>query len=260
MDSTNINSTFNDVTILLQGVLHKDISLSDILDSYTKFCNVILSIYDTEYDSVESIAKNYKNVTIVKNNLESFTNVLRQRNQLSPHPYYNNSYYQICTTLAGLEHVTTPYVVKSRVDHYYEGIDGFIKTGLEKDKLISSSLFVRGYSLKPYHLSDCLFMGKKEYIQKGFSYAERTFHESWPEYLIWKSYFTAFSHEVNVDLNSLNEGQYYDFMDKHVHIYCINNFSKFRFKFKDIIITRSEDYDKSTLEYLRHGCVHAQTW
>lgn len=255
--STN---SFHDVTILLQGVLHKDISLTEILDSYTKYCNVILSIYDTDYETIEPIARNYNNVTIIKNNLESFTNVLRQRNQLSPHPYYNNSYYQIRTTLAGLEHVTSPYVLKSRIDHFYEGIDDFIKMGLEKDKVISSSLFVRGYSLKPYHLSDCLFMGKKDSIQKGYSYAERTFHESWPEYLIWKSYFTVLSQELHIDLNSLNEGQYYEFMDKHVHIYCINKFSKFYLKFKDIIITQSNDNEKSTLDYLRHGCSHTQPW
>lgn len=250
----NVDASFNDVTILLQGVLHKDISLSDILDSYTKYCHVILSIYDSDYDIAQQIAKKYENVTLVVNNVHDFKNALQERKLYSHSDYHNNCYYQIRTTLMGFTHVTTPYVVKSRVDHFYEGLDDFIRTGLKIKKLVSSSLYVRGYSMSSYHLSDCLFMGCTDHIQKGLVYAEKNYHETWPEVFIWKSYFTVFFQQFGLELHKLTKEQYYENMEKYVHIYSINNFPRFRIKVMREIMTSFDDRQKTTTEYLQRGC------
>ena len=45
----------DNVTVLLQGILHKDINLADTLNVYTKICNVILSVYITDLDEVLKI-------------------------------------------------------------------------------------------------------------------------------------------------------------------------------------------------------------
>lgn len=246
--------SFENVTIVLQGVLHKDISLSDILDSYTKYCPVVLSIYDSDYAVAESIAKKYDNVTVVVNHVGDFKSALKEKNKYSHSDYHNNCYYQIRTTLLGLTHVTTKYVVKSRVDHFYDGLDDFIRTGLQTKKVVSSSLYVRGYSMTSYHLSDCLFMGCTEDIQKGFAYAEKEFAEVWPEVLIWKSYFCVFLAQFGLELHRLSKDEYFTYMDKYVHIYSVSNFPRFRIKIMREIKTSFDDRQKTTIEYLRNGC------
>ena len=246
----------DDITILLQGVLHKDVDLAMILESYTKYCPVILSIYDTDYNAVETMAKQYKNVTIVQNNLEEFIKDQKARKLHFPSAYHNHTYYQIRTTLAGLHHVHTPWVVKSRVDHFYEGLDDFLRTGITMNKVISSSLFVRGYKFMKYHFSDCLFMAKTEPIQNAFLLAERNFKDTYPEGLIWSSYFTLYFQEKKIAMEKLSEQEYYDLISEHLYVYGINNFPSFRIKIIKDVITKSKDSHRPTLEYLRHGCNH----
>ncbi len=249
------DKSFDDITILLQGVVHADVDLNMILCAYTKYCPVILSIYDTDYETVQTIAREYKNVTIVQNNFDEFIKDQKERKLHFPSAYHNNAYYQIRTTLAGLEHVHTSWVLKSRVDHFYEGLDDFINTGFTMDKVISSSLFVRGHKMR-YHYSDCLFMARTEPIQNTFLLAERNYKAEYPEMLIWSSYFTLYFQEQKIAMEKLSDQEYYEWVDKHLYVYGINKFPSFRIKVMNKVITSSKDCHRPTVEYLQHGCNH----
>lgn len=87
-----VDTSGNTITILLQGVLHKEVDLGIILQSYTTYCPVVLSIYDTDYEVVHAIAKDYSNVTIVQNKLEEFIKDQKARKKHYPSAYHNHSY------------------------------------------------------------------------------------------------------------------------------------------------------------------------
>ena len=107
-----------------------------------------------------------------------------------------------------------------------------------------------------YHFSDCLFMAKTEPIQNAFLLAERNFKDTYPEGLIWSSYFTLYFQEKKIAMEKLSEQEYYDLISEHLYVYGINNFPSFRIKIIKDVITKSKDSHRPTLEYLRHGCNH----
>ncbi len=252
---------YNNVTIVLQGILNQEINLIDTLELYTKLCKVILSIYTTDMEAVTKICQNFPSVTIVENHLEEYEKLsvivdpeFRHCNAKS----LQNGIFQICTTKKGLDIVNTEYVVKSRIDHYYSGITKFIEYGLLKKKIISSSIFMRGckdtYCSCRYCLSDCLFMGKSTDIKLCFELCYNTRVLTRPETGIWKPYFLHIFNKRGIDINSVDDETYVKYMAELVEIYCVNYMHPYRLKICNRIETHMWDKAKSTEDYLIHGC------
>lgn len=79
--------------------------------------------------------------------------------------YHNrgNIYYQLYTTLQGLELVTTKYVIKIRSDEIYSNFDNLIDLMINNPKyIITGNQFIRPIRSYPYHISDHLICGKTE--------------------------------------------------------------------------------------------------
>ncbi len=253
---------YKNVTILLQGILHKDINLEDTLSVYTKLCNVVLSVYKSDLDLVLKICESYPTVIVVENDISDYENqplILDKQIADCSINILQNGFFQICTTKKGLSVIHTEYVVKSRVDHYYEKLSKFIEHGLlNQNKIISSSVFVRGCrGLKHpcrFCLSDCLFMGKTDDIKLCFKLCYDNKLMTRAETGIWKPYFTHIFNIKGININSMEDDKYVKYMAELVDVFCINKIRPYKIKLGNGVSTFIHDHIKTTSEYLLHGC------
>lgn len=254
---------YNNVTIMLQGILHDEVDLVNTLTLYTKLCNVVLSIYVFNADSVMAMCSSFNNVSIVLNDLSEY-----ERDQVTVDEAFKHcdinalhkGYFQICTTKKGLDAVTSEYVIKSRVDHYYEGIEEMIKCCINTDKIVISSVYVRGcHDRNADHtsrccFSDCLFMGKTEKLQLCFVLCYNKKLLTRPETGQWTPYFEYVFEQMGLDVQSIDDETYLQIMLQLVEIMCINSLGSYRLKICNRIETYLYDTNKSTKEYLLYGC------
>lgn len=144
-----------EVTIVIQGKIIKE-----AYDFYIKKyfnCKVIISTWVNTDIDFSNIPANFKII-------------------LSPVPDKagdQNLNYQIVSTLAGLEAVTTKFAIKLRGDEYWsypENIYEEIK--LQPDKIHTSSVFFRAWDFAEYHFSDHIIAGKTENLMLLFKSAK----------------------------------------------------------------------------------------
>jgi len=254
---------YDNVTILLQGIINDQVDLYKTLEIYTKLCPVVLSIYTFDLDKVTKICESFPTVQIIENDLDEYSKLPVIIDPLVEHGILSviqRLYFQICSTKKGLEYITTEYVVKSRVDHCYENIFKFIECGLRTQKIVSSSIFVRGcmdnnvINRCRYCLSDCLFMGKTSNIKLCFELCYDAKLLTRPETGIWTPYFTHIFKEKGIDINSVDDETYVKYMVDVVEVYCVNELCPYTIKLWDNVHTYLHDSVKSTYDYLMCGC------
>jgi hypothetical protein len=150
-------------TILIQGKLHEN-SIRGINTNYRKFTkNIVLSHWDSDDLSLlSSINKNEINLTIIET---PYIILVSEFNE-------GNIYRQTCTSLAGLQHISTKYVIKLRSDNWFEDLTPIFEGILYNEtKMISSNLYFRPDTLYKYHFSDQYFGGNTEIILLMFKIA-----------------------------------------------------------------------------------------
>jgi hypothetical protein len=83
---------------------------------------------------------------------------------------YYNKYFQIVSTLKGLVHVKTPYVVKLRADEYFLNFIPFLTKlkSFPPHQILTSNIYFKKADNWPYHISDHIIGGKREYIISMF--------------------------------------------------------------------------------------------
>ena len=231
----------HDVTILLQGVLNNEIDILKTIELYSLYGNIVLSVYDNEItkNTCNQILDSYPNVRIIYNNFETyeteFNTLIKSYNNKEKN--IDNFYYQLKTTINGLNDIQTPYVLKSRVDHYYSDIDKFIYHGIASNKLVSSSLCVRGY-FSPYlfHMSDQLFFGKTALIKQMCNLSQKMcftpiMMNHVAESRLWKPYLKMLAHSEGINLDEKNHNfhiNYIEFLNRKVTIFPINLHDNFK--------------------------------
>lgn len=254
---------FADVTIILEGRLYTEISLYETLSTYTKVCNVILSIYDTDINEINKICESFPEVIIIENNISEYKrHPVRIDQQFKNHTAISllSGYVQICCVKKALEYVITPYVVKSKIDHYYKNIHKFIEHGLKTNKITSSSLFQRGCqdnnipNRSRFCLTDTLFMGKIENIKLCFDLCHANALLTRVATGIWSPYFVHIFKLQNISIDLVDDETYIKCMEEVVDIYCINNFGPYKFKYFDSVREYMHDNTKTTINYLTYGC------
>jgi hypothetical protein len=252
---------YDNVTIILQGIIIPDVDLIYTLSQYIKVANIILSIYDSIGDNscISEINNLYPNVRIIYNNYEEYKNDLMSINKFTDNSFINNCYYQIRSSKKALDIVTTEYIVKSKVDHFYSALaDGdMIKWCIDHNKILSSSIYVRSYNCEKYHLSDHLFIGKTVEIKNVFSLALLNYSPGCPESNIWKYYIFDIAKKEGVNLDSLDCYEYAKYMASKFYIYCINRNEHYRVKIGGTIYNKINDIDKTTddsTNYFLYGC------
>lgn len=179
-----------DVTILVQGALHHH--AINKFPTYEKVGKVIFSTW---------AGSNISELGDYKDRCQCVTSVLPQIY------YYNfqNIFFQTLTTMNGLNAVNTEYVVKTRCDEYFTGIDKFVDVMIKNpDHIVFSNIFFRPDWLCKFHASDHLFGGKTDILRKAFNnlYKElliKTVVDQTAECLITKHILMAKGVDLNLD-------------------------------------------------------------
>jgi hypothetical protein len=159
----NIDVIYNDFTLLFQGPLHKNF-VYGLLNNYKEYTpNIVISHWDTDdIELLEYLTEYDIPHTLVTNQYVKQYNV-----------YHNqNVYYQVYTTQRGLQHVTTPYVLKMRTDQWYGNlIPMFAAVRSAPHKYTCANLHFRPDNLFKYHPSDKLIGMSTELLRATFDLA-----------------------------------------------------------------------------------------
>jgi len=241
------------VTIILQGVINRTVDVGATIEKYSPHAKIILSVYDDLKTTLycTSLKQRFPKITIIYNNLATYKQNVRTLPEIWK---VQNYYFQIQTTQKALENVVTKYVVKTRIDHFYDDIHKFISHGIqnaELGKITTGSCFVRGIHHIKYHMSDCLFFGTTEQINKVLHLASQRCEGYCAEVKLWKPYIL----DLNPDIENISPHEYLAFMEKTFAVYCINLHSSYilNFSFSQIPITKITDVDKSDRDYFIFG-------
>lgn len=161
---------YNDFTLVFQGPLHQNF-IYGLLNNYKEYTdNIVVSHWDSDnLDLLEYFTEYNIQPTLVTNKSHKAYNA------------YNNQnvYYQVYTTLSGLEKVTTPYVLKLRTDQWYGNLEPFLNAvRQEPNKFICTNLHFRPDHICKYHPSDKLIGSNTQDLLKTFQIAShRVKHE-----------------------------------------------------------------------------------
>jgi hypothetical protein len=261
----------SDITIILQGIICKDIDIIHTLNDYSRYAKIILSIYEelTDSELLNTIRKDFPNVVIVNNDLKENEEKLSELVFKNITNHTKNIYFQIQLMINALEYVTTTNVVKFRVDHYISDIDKFLEICFNTDKIVTTSYFVRGFNQYKYHLSDCLFGCKTDTMKEIYNLANLNYQINYklviPEIILWYPYLCS----IIPDIDSIqNAEEYSEILNKYIYIYPINFHSNYKLKvskseYKEVeenkifdnyfIISKFKDRPKTTIDYFING-------
>jgi hypothetical protein len=155
---------YNDFTLMFQGPLHKNF-IHGLLNNYKTYTdNIVISHWDTDdIDLLEYLHEYNIPHKLVTNTFHKEYNV-----------YHNqNVYYQVYTSLRGMQKVTTPYVLKMRTDQWYGNlVPMFEAVRKYPNKYVCANLHFRPESLVKYHGSDKLIGSNTADMLKTFEVAE----------------------------------------------------------------------------------------
>lgn len=249
---------YDNTTILIEGQFIPDIDLNELLQTYTPLCDVVLSIYDTDYDKIKKICDQYNNVHIIHNNIQKYRQIpLRIDTQFKNHTAISllSGFIQICSIRKALKHINTKYIVKTKIDHFYGGMDKFITLG-QTDKITLSSLFQRGCkdnnipNRSRFCLTDTLFMGLTATLRNCFDLCYDNKLLTRVATGIWSPYFM----DVLKDIDIADDNDYAREMEKLVTIHNVNEFGPYKLKYFNNVRNYMHDNTKSTYDYLLYGC------
>ncbi len=175
-----------DTTFVIQGPYHEHTPYTLL---YTApYGDIVLGLWGDDFPAIKA----YVNQTQIDN--------------------YYNKYFQILSTLKGLEQVKTPYAIKVRADEYFVNFLPFLTKlkSLPSQKIMTSNIFFKKANEWPYHISDHIIGGKTEYLLSMFVKAlqnaqQNTLKKITPEVHLAISYLQQFSnpHPEDADLEKV---------------------------------------------------------
>lgn len=145
-----MSKPYNNFTLVIQGPVHQN-SIYGALNNYKDYTdNIIFSHWDNDKDKEllqhlvdAEVPHRVLENKFIKANLNTFNG--------------QNVYYQIYTTLVGLKHVTTEYVLKLRSDQWFGNLEPMFKAVLEHpEKYVCANFHFRPDKFLKYHAADKL--------------------------------------------------------------------------------------------------------
>ena len=253
-----------DTTIILQGILNNTVTLEKQLEIYSTIAPVLVVLYTYQIEEALPIVNKFSNVDYVINDEDEFRNELHQRNipQENQRNEFHKCFFHICSFQKAIKTVKTPFVLFCRIDHHYSNLDLLIKLGKEKEKIIISSLYVRGFqnTHRAFHFSDCLFFGPTHTLLSIYdfaylNYSLDTINDRPNECRIWGPYFRNIFKQKNIDIIYSKESEYISEVLQHIHIIPIAELAPFNIILLKQIFHENDlpQEKKTTNEYLRYG-------
>lgn len=155
---------YNDFTLMFQGPLHKNF-IYGLLNNYKEYTDhIVISHWDTDdLQLLDYLGEHNIRHTRVTNKFHTEYNV-----------YHNqNVYYQVYTSVKGMEQVTTPFVMKLRTDQWFGNlVPMFEAVRTYQNKYVCANLHFRPDALVKYHASDKLIGGNTNDMLETFKIAD----------------------------------------------------------------------------------------
>jgi hypothetical protein len=238
------------ISIVLHGRVHPKVDLNKTIKEYIKYGKIILSVYMHDVDFLKQTVENWDDIQVVLNDINEYDE------KMKTYPIHSTHFYQLQTTKKGMDLVTTPYVIKTRIDHYYSNLEVLINKCFETNKICTVSLFTRSFYAYKYHLSDNLFMGKTEEIRDVIDmsilhYPIPNQHLHPNETQLWKPYIVKKAGKLNVE-NDINT--YVHVLTQLFEIIDLSKFKPYLYKYNKWIVNSFAEENRSTADYLLHGC------
>lgn len=150
------------VTLMLQGNVKQEV-LDFFLQYYPKL-NMVISTW------FEHVSLAYPE----PNELPPNFMVVQSKQPINTKGY--SIFYQLVSTVNGLKHVDTEYVIKIRGDEFVSHLE-YILECMEKepDRIHTSPVFFKKWNRCSYHISDHLVAGRTENIRKMFEGAKEDY-------------------------------------------------------------------------------------
>jgi hypothetical protein len=101
--------------------------------------------------------------------------ITKVETDIKENKYHNNQnvYYQVYTSLNGLEKCTSEYVIKIRSDEVFVNYNDFVDAMFANpDKLVCTNVFLRASHVFPYHISDHIIGGRTSAMLSMFRTAK----------------------------------------------------------------------------------------
>ena len=240
----------NQVSIVLHGRAHPKVDINKTITEYKKYGKVILSVYIHDMEYLKKNIQNWDDIDVVLNDISEYDE------KMKTYPMYSSHFYQLQTTKKGMDLVKTPYVIKSRIDHYYSNLDILINKCLETNKICTITIFTRSFYQYKYHLSDNLFMGKTEEIRdvidmslKAYPLPNQSMHPN--ETQLWKPYIMKKAGSTDIDTNV---NTYVTILSQIFEIINISTLKPYLYKYGSNIVDAFIDQNQDIRHYLIHGC------
>lgn len=154
---------YNDFTLVFQGPLHKNF-IYGLLNNYKEYTdNIIISHWDTDDLELLKYLSEYNiKCKIITNKFQKNYNVFNGQ----------NVYYQVLTSLTGLQEVKTKYAIKMRTDQWFGNlIPMFNAVMSHPEKYTCANLHFRPDKFLKYHPSDKLIGADSKILLNTFETA-----------------------------------------------------------------------------------------
>ena len=182
----------DDVTILLQGNVKQE-----VLDFFLLYYPSQKIVISTWFEHVH--------LTFPKDTDEIPKDMKLIQSKLPDNLKRYNVYYQLVSTVNGLKHVDTKYVLKIRGDEFVSRLDYVLELMTsDPDRIFTSPVFFKKWSKMTYHISDHMIAGTTDNIKMMFEGAKHDYDMNLfdnvtyiPEQVITLSYLKRKAHVAN---------------------------------------------------------------
>lgn len=122
---------------------------------------VVSSWSDPDFDSLLGFMRHTPGVKFI---LTTLPDIKKTTHCLMDSTFY----WAICSMYHGLKNVETEYVVKTRMDEAFSGLEPFIDPFLLDDKkMVCGNIFVQKFDRQQFHIGDHVFVAKTEVLLRA---------------------------------------------------------------------------------------------
>ena len=162
-----------DFDLLIQGPINT-CSLDSVFEISDQFSKIVISTWmnnETGYNSDDFVSYlkslNFQMPDNCHISANALPDISRTRGVLKDSTFF----YALESTLNGLRHIESKYVIKMRTDEKYSDFSCLKNKFLADDeKMVCGNIFFKPWNVRPYHIGDHLFAAKTSYLISAYEY------------------------------------------------------------------------------------------
>lgn len=177
-----------DLSILIQGPIN-EVSLGAIED-YSKFSkNIIISTWNLDNTSIESIKKRFNyvdNLKVISHSQPDYIKMISE-NKLFGVTIGTTWYWQVMGIYNGVVECDTKYIIRTRSDEYFKNLQPLIdKFFNNNQKFTCGNIWFKPKWFMPLHIGDHLYISKTEILKKSIDFILKVMHNVYADNVEFK--------------------------------------------------------------------------